>query len=62
MEQSRLMFTTISHEVEDGTVTVTVDRAEHLNSFTVEMADELTRARRVPPRPVATFGSPRLGH
>ena len=34
-------FTTISHAVDDGILTVTLDRPEQLNSFTVEMADEL---------------------
>ncbi|MFE7422777.1 crotonase/enoyl-CoA hydratase family protein [Rhodococcus sp. NPDC057529] len=36
-------FTTIRHEVDDGILTVYLDRPEHLNAFTVEMADELER-------------------
>lgn len=36
-------FTTIRHEVEDGILTVTLDRPDNLNAFTVEMADELER-------------------
>lgn len=34
-------FTTIRWDVEDGILTVTLDRPSHLNAFTVEMADEL---------------------
>jgi enoyl-CoA hydratase/carnithine racemase len=34
-------FTTINHDVDDGVLTVTLDRPEQLNAFTVEMADEL---------------------
>jgi enoyl-CoA hydratase/carnithine racemase len=34
-------FSTIRHEVVDGVLTVTLDRPEQLNAFTVEMADEL---------------------
>jgi enoyl-CoA hydratase/carnithine racemase len=34
-------FTTIRHDVDDGVLTVTLDRPEQLNAFTVEMADEL---------------------
>ncbi|HEX7323130.1 MAG TPA: crotonase/enoyl-CoA hydratase family protein [Mycobacterium sp.] len=36
-------FTTIRHEVEDGILTVVLDRPDNLNAFTVEMADELER-------------------
>ncbi|AEF35086.1 crotonase/enoyl-CoA hydratase family protein [Mycolicibacter sinensis] len=36
-------FTTIRHEVTDGILTVYLDRPDHLNAFTVEMADELER-------------------
>ena len=39
-------FTTISRTVEDGILTLTLDRPEHLNSFTAEMADELERTFR----------------
>ncbi|MFE7422013.1 crotonase/enoyl-CoA hydratase family protein [Rhodococcus sp. NPDC057529] len=38
-----MQFTTIRHEVEDGILTVVLDRPEKLNAFTVEMADELER-------------------
>lgn len=34
-------YTTLSHEYEDGILTVRLNRPEHLNAFTVEMADEL---------------------
>ncbi|MBS9534716.1 crotonase/enoyl-CoA hydratase family protein [Mycobacterium sp. M1] len=34
-------FHTIRHEVEDGILTVYLDRPDHLNAFTVEMAEEL---------------------
>ncbi|QSE72308.1 crotonase/enoyl-CoA hydratase family protein [Rhodococcus sp. PSBB049] len=34
-------FTTIRHEIEDGILTVVLDRPDNLNAFTVEMADEL---------------------
>ncbi len=34
-------YTTIRHEIEDGILTVVLDRSDHLNAFTVEMADEL---------------------
>ncbi|MFC5947526.1 hypothetical protein ACFQH9_04460 [Pseudonocardia lutea] len=33
-------FTTLSHEVQDGILVVTLNRSEHLNAFTFEMADE----------------------
>lgn len=36
-------FTTIRHEVEDGILTVYLDRPDNLNAFTVQMADELER-------------------
>lgn len=36
-------LTTIRHEVEDGILTVVLDRPGSLNAFTVEMADELER-------------------
>ncbi|KRE39008.1 enoyl-CoA hydratase [Janibacter sp. Soil728] len=39
-------YTTISHEIEDGILTVTLDRPDQLNSFTLEMADELERTFR----------------
>lgn len=34
-------YTTLSHEHEDGILTVRLNRPEQLNAFTVEMADEL---------------------
>ncbi|MFC4945065.1 crotonase/enoyl-CoA hydratase family protein [Pseudonocardia sp. GCM10023141] len=34
-------LTTLTHEVEDGILTVTLNRPDRLNGFTVEMADEL---------------------
>lgn len=34
-------FTTIRHELDDGILTVVLDRPDNLNAFTVEMADEL---------------------
>ncbi|WIV52909.1 crotonase/enoyl-CoA hydratase family protein [Amycolatopsis nalaikhensis] len=36
-----MRFTTLTHELDDGVLTVTLDRPDHLNAFTVEMADEL---------------------
>lgn len=41
-----MTFTTISHSIDDGVLTVTLDRPDQLNSFTVEMADELERTFR----------------
>ena len=34
-------YTTIRHELDDGILTVVLDRPDNLNAFTVEMADEL---------------------
>ena len=34
-------FTTIRHELDDGILTVVLNRPENLNAFTIEMADEL---------------------
>lgn len=36
-------FNTLRHEVEDGILTVYLDRPDNLNAFTVEMAEELER-------------------
>lgn len=36
-------FTTIRHELDDGILTVVLDRPDNLNAFTVDMADELER-------------------
>ncbi|MCZ4618401.1 crotonase/enoyl-CoA hydratase family protein [Rhodococcus qingshengii] len=36
-----MKYTTIRHEIEDGILTVVLDRPDNLNAFTVEMADEL---------------------
>lgn len=36
-------FTTIRHQLDDGILTVYLDRPDHLNAFTVEMATELQR-------------------
>lgn len=36
-----MQFTTIRHEVEDGILTVVLNRPANLNAFTVEMAEEL---------------------
>ncbi|MDF3311289.1 crotonase/enoyl-CoA hydratase family protein [Rhodococcus sp. NPDC057014] len=36
-----MKYTTIRHEIEDGILTIVLDRPDHLNAFTVEMADEL---------------------
>ena len=41
-----MTFATISHDLDDGILTVTLDRPEQLNSFTVEMANELERTFR----------------
>jgi enoyl-CoA hydratase/carnithine racemase len=37
-------YTTLSYDVADGILTLTLDRPEQLNAFTVEMADELVDA------------------
>ncbi|OWL89549.1 enoyl-CoA hydratase, partial [Mycolicibacterium peregrinum] len=34
-------YKTIRHELDDGILTVVLDRPDNLNAFTVEMADEL---------------------
>lgn len=36
-------FKTLRHDVEDGILTVHLNRPDNLNAFTVEMADELER-------------------
>ncbi|MFE5705239.1 crotonase/enoyl-CoA hydratase family protein [Rhodococcus koreensis] len=36
-----MKYTTIRHEIEDGILTIVLDRPDNLNAFTVEMADEL---------------------
>ncbi|WP_213575203.1 crotonase/enoyl-CoA hydratase family protein [Rhodococcus sp. USK13] len=36
-----MKYKTIRHEIEDGILTVVLDRPDNLNAFTVEMADEL---------------------
>ncbi len=41
-----MTFTTITHDIEGGILTVTLDRPDQLNSFTVQMADELERTFR----------------
>lgn len=38
-----MTFTTLRHEVQNGVLTVYLDRPDALNAFTVEMADELER-------------------
>lgn len=38
-----MTFATIRHEIEDGILTVVLDRPQNLNAFTVEMAEELER-------------------
>ncbi|HEU4362616.1 MAG TPA: enoyl-CoA hydratase-related protein, partial [Mycobacterium sp.] len=38
-----MKFNAIRHEAEDGVLTVYLERPEHLNAFTVEMANELER-------------------
>lgn len=40
------MNETISQDVRDGILTITLDRPDHLNAFTLTMADELERAFR----------------
>ena len=37
-------YRTLLYDVEDGLLTLTLHRPEHLNAFTVEMADELVHA------------------
>ncbi|HET7735017.1 MAG TPA: crotonase/enoyl-CoA hydratase family protein [Nocardioidaceae bacterium] len=37
-------YTTLSYDVADGILTLTLDRPDQLNAFTVEMADELVDA------------------
>lgn len=41
-----MTYTTITHTIDDGVLTVTLDRPDHLNSFTPQMADELERTFR----------------
>lgn len=41
-----MSFETITHDVEDGILTVTLDRPDNLNAFTVTMADELEQTFR----------------
>ncbi|WP_338749541.1 crotonase/enoyl-CoA hydratase family protein [Janibacter alittae] len=41
-----MTYTTISHDLDDGVLTVTLDRPDELNSFTVTMAEELERTFR----------------
>lgn len=41
-----MTYTTIRHDLDDGVLTVTLDRPDHLNSFTPTMADELERTFR----------------
>lgn len=41
-----MTFTTITHDIEGGILTVTLDRPDQLNSFTPDMADELERTFR----------------
>lgn len=38
-----MQFTTIRHELDDGILTVVLDRPDNLNAFTTAMADELER-------------------
>lgn len=38
-----MTWTTLSHKVDDGILTVSLDRPEHLNAFTPTMAGELER-------------------
>lgn len=39
-------YTAIRHDLDDGVLTITLDRPDQLNAFTVEMADELERSFR----------------
>jgi enoyl-CoA hydratase/carnithine racemase len=39
-------FSTLTHAAEDGILTITLDRPEQLNAFTVTMAEELERSFR----------------
>jgi enoyl-CoA hydratase/carnithine racemase len=41
-----MQFDTIRHDLDDGVLTVTLNRPEHLNAFTVSMAQELERTFR----------------
>ena len=41
-----MTYSTIRHDLDDGVLTVTLDRPEQLNSFTPLMADELERTFR----------------
>lgn len=41
-----MTYTTITHDLDDGVLTVTLDRPEQLNSFTPQMAEELERTFR----------------
>lgn len=41
-----MTYTTIRHDLDDGVLTVTLDRPDQLNSFTPAMADELERTFR----------------
>ncbi len=38
------MYQTISHQIQDGILTITLDRPEQLNAFTIEMANELEQS------------------
>lgn len=39
-----MSYQTIKYEIEDNILTVTLNRPDHMNAFTVEMANELTEA------------------
>lgn len=41
-----MTYTTITHDLDDGVLTVTLDRPEQLNSFTPQMAEELEQTFR----------------
>jgi enoyl-CoA hydratase/carnithine racemase len=41
-----MTYTTITHDLDDGVLTVTLDRPDQLNSFTPQMAEELERTFR----------------